>query len=101
MLSNETIRGSQQDHSHKDRIIIIEAMIRKHGARAVFKATFEWEGGDYAPLKAMGFAPTLEDVDRVTYIAFIAYIAHHRMSVDEKATNYWEGESLAVLHHQT
>ena len=47
-----------------DKFTVIEAVIQKHGARAVYEATFEWEGGDYAPLEAMGFAPTLEDADR-------------------------------------
>ena len=58
---------------------ILEDLIQKHGAKTVFKASFEWEGGDYAPLEALGFAPMLEDADRVPYIAYIACIAHHRM----------------------
>jgi hypothetical protein len=89
MLSNETIIRSLKDHSHTDKSIIIEDLIQKHGAVAVFKATFKWEGGDYAPLEAMGFAPTLEDADKVPYVPYIAYIAHHRMSEDAKS-DYWE-----------
>ena len=80
---------------HMDKFTVIEAVIQQHGARAVFEATFEWEGSDYAPLEAMGFAPTLEDAGRVPYVACIAYIAYHRMSAEERASNYWEG-SLAL-----
>lgn len=87
MLSNETIKRSQSDHSQMDKSIIVEDLIKKHGAKTVFKASFEWEGGDYAPLEALGFAPTLEDADRVPYIAYIAYIAHHRMLAVKIAAN--------------
>ncbi len=80
MLSNEAIKWPQQGHSQMDKLTVIESIIRKHGARAVFDATFEWEGDDYASLEAMGFAPMLEDMDRVPSIAYIAYLAHHRMS---------------------
>ena len=78
-----------------DKFTVIESVIQKHGARAVFEATFEGRGCDYAPLEAMGFAPTLEDADRVPYVACIAYIAYHRMSAEERASKYWEG-SLAL-----
>ena len=78
-----------------DEFTVIEAVIQQHGARAVFETTFEWEGSDYAPLEAMGFAPTLADAGRVPYVACIAYIAYHRMSAEERASNYWEG-SLAL-----
>ena len=70
-----------------DKFTVIEAVIQKHGARAVYEATFEWEGSDYAPLEALGFAPMLEDADRVPYIAYIAYIAHHRMLAVKIAAN--------------
>ena len=73
-----------------DKFTVIETVIQKLGARAVFEATFEWEGSDYAQLETMGFAPMLEDADRVPYIACIAYIAYHRMSAEEKAANYWK-----------
>ncbi len=78
-----------------DKFTVIEAVIQKHGAAAVFEATFEWKGSDYVQLETMGFAPMLEDADRVPYIACIAYIAYHRMSAEERASNYWEG-SLAL-----
>ena len=87
MFSNETIKRSQQDHSHMDITIIVEDLIQKNGAKTVFKATFEWEGSDYAPLEALGFAPMLEDADRVPYIAYIAYIAHHRILAVKIAAN--------------
>ena len=54
MLSNEAIKWSQQGHLQMEKLSVIESSIRKHGARAVFKATFEWDGNDYAPLEAMG-----------------------------------------------
>ncbi len=65
-----------------DKFTVIESVIQKHGARAFFEATFEGRGCDYAPLEAMGFAPTLEDAGRVPYVACIAYIAYHRMSAE-------------------
>ena len=79
MLSHETNKRLQQDHSHMDKSIIVEDLIQKHGAKTIFKATFEWEGSDYAPM--------LEDADRVPYIAYIAYIAHHRMLAVKIAAN--------------
>ncbi len=78
-----------------DKLTVIEAIIQTHGARTVFEATFEWKGSDYASLEAMGFTPMLEDADRVPYVACIAYIAYHRMSAEERASNYWDG-SLAL-----
>lgn len=87
MLSNETIERSQQDHSHMDKSKILEDLIQKHGAKTVFKASFEWEGGDYAPLEALDFALMLEDADKVPIIAYIAYIAHRRMLAVKIAAN--------------
>ncbi|MEN8214129.1 MAG: hypothetical protein ABFR19_07180 [Pseudomonadota bacterium] len=91
MLSNEAIQWSLPDHSPADKLIAIEKIIQQNGAKAVFKTAFDWEGDDYAPLEAMGFAPELEDADRAPYIAYIAYIAHHMMSADEKTAYDREG----------
>ena len=76
-----------------DKFTVIEAVIQKHGARAVYEATFEWEGGDYAPLVRVsklsdGFCA---NAGRCGQVPYIAYIASHRMSAEERAMNYWEG----------
>lgn len=63
----------------------VDEAIQKHGAMTIFEATAEGECGNLTPLRKLGF--TVETIDDAETISFAAY---DRLTVEEKAANYWE-----------
>ena len=63
----------------------VDEAIQKHGAMKVFEAGAAGECEDYAPLQALGL--TVETIDEAERISWAAY---DRLTVEEKAANYWE-----------
>lgn len=70
---------------HLGNYIAVEDAIKIHGAMAVFEAGAAGECEDYAPLQALGL-----DVETIEEAEQISRAAHDRLTVEEKATNYWE-----------
>ena len=63
----------------------VEEAIQKHGTMAVFEAGAAGECEDYAPLQALGLnIETIEEAERISTAAY------DRLTVEEKAANYWE-----------
>ena len=63
----------------------LEEASRLHGADAVFETGAAGECEDYAQLKALGL-----DVETIADAELISNAAHDRLTVEEKAANYWE-----------
>jgi hypothetical protein len=63
----------------------IEEAIHIHGAIKVFEAGAAGECEDYAPLQALG-----REVETIAGAELISHAAYDRLTVEEKAANYWE-----------
>ena len=63
----------------------VEEAIQLHGAMKVFEAGAAGECEDYAPLQALGLT-----VETIADAELISHAAYDRLTVEEKAANYWE-----------
>ena len=63
----------------------VDEAIQKHGAMAIFEAGAAGECENYASLQALGL-----DVETIEETEQISNAAYDRLTVEEKAANYWE-----------
>ena len=64
----------------------VDEAIQKYGAMEIFEASTAGEcEEDYAPLQALGL--NIETIEEADWISTAAY---DRLTVEEKAANYWE-----------
>ena len=63
----------------------VDEAIQHHGAMKVIEAGTAAECEDYAPLQALGL-----DVETIEEAEQISQEAYDRLTVEEKAANYWE-----------
>ena len=69
-----------------DKLTTVDEAIQKHGAMKVFEAGAAGECEDYAPLHALGLdVETIADAELISRAT-----AYRRLTVEEKAANYWE-----------
>lgn len=65
--------------------LTVDVAIQKHEAMKVFETAAEGERGNPAPLLELGLIiEKLDDAERISYAAY------KRLTVAEKAANYWE-----------
>jgi len=72
--------------------LTVDVAIQKHEAMKVFETAAEGERGNPAPLLELGLIiEKLDDAERISYAAY------KRLTVAEKAANYWEASQGCVF----